>query len=79
MMELQLKGFINSRFAAATDSFIITTRLDELEYVVDQRDHGLSIELDCDYPCTACFLEEPSTCRNCDTSPESEIPYYYDG
>ena len=78
-MELQLKGVTNSRYAAATDSFSVTTRLDEVQFVVDQRDHGLTIELDCDFPCTACLLEEPSTCRTCDTSPVSELPYYFSG
>ena len=62
-----LYGLINSKFAKATDSFEIEILTDTGNQVLYARS-GLSVTVDCDYPCLTCMgPSAPNKCLTCDT------------
>ena len=69
-IEIELKGFLNSEFAAATGSFSILTKTAE-GYMIDAYTGELAIASNCDYPCLQCSHDDSSMCRKCNTEPNS--------
>jgi hypothetical protein len=62
-----LYGLMNSKFAKATDSFEIEI-LTETGNQVLYAKSGLSVTVDCDYPCLTCMgPSAPYKCLTCDT------------
>ena len=49
-IEVELKGFINSEFAATTDTFSILTKTAE-GYLIDEWTENQGINSACNYPC----------------------------
>ena len=57
-------GLINSPYAEATDSFVVTT-MTRAGYLIDRADNGLTVENDCNWPCLECDSSDKSKCLAC--------------
>ena len=69
VFSVTLYGLINSKFAKATDTFeleILTETGNQVLYAKS----GLTVTVDCDYPCLSCMTTAPNKCLTCDTQSE---------
>lgn len=70
---ITVNGIQNSQYAAATDSFGIMTLTSD-GYSIDQKDTGLTVTNNCDYPCKTCS-GSTSTCTSCDLASTYKLFY----
>ncbi len=64
-----LYGLVNSKLAAATDTFSFEVKTEKGGQVMYQN-KGLTVTNDCDYPCLTCDPANPSKCLTCETTSE---------
>ena len=63
---IELYGLRNSKFAAKTDNFQVTTLDPTGNYLIDRRSENLNVRLNCNWPCANCDPDTPSRCLKCD-------------
>lgn len=63
-VEITLNEMKNPATATPTSTFTVGT-YETTDYVIDQVSTGLTIKVDCNYPCRSCNAATPSECLSC--------------
>ena len=58
---------INVVTPLTTESWVLTTYLNDGISKIDQIPNGMSIQFDCNYPCQSCGFEQPDLCTECNS------------